>query len=480
MKRLVRIVLVAIALISTSLVSNAQNDGITFTLLPQMPYTNFLNPGIKVPYKGIFGLGVSNINYSIYNSSVRYENLYGVNANGEEVIDGLKLVNSLDEQDNFISGKFSFDVLNVGFKVKKWFFSLDWRMKVDSELQFSKDFVGFFVLGNGNYLGQDNPCDFNLGVDIMAYSEFGVGIQYNVNNKLTVGVRPKFLLGVADVKVNNKDTKIYTDAESYAITADVNLDIKAASNLNWEMNTIGDLTNFIDFDNLSIKDFFNFKRNYGFGVDLGASYVFNKHFGIAAGAYDIGFITWRSTKVKKTDKDNLVINNAVFGDLSDVANMNLNYKSMLTDVIDEIWGDDKLVDGDDYTTYLKTKIMLQGYYELNPMLRLTAIGQMYYVNEQMRPAFTIAYSGAFLRFLNLSVSYTNSKYAGSTIGAGVGFHMGPLNLYAVTDNVMVLSKIAAPTIEMSTTYSAINFRVGLALTLGRYESQKDRFEIDED
>ncbi len=479
MKRIVRIVLVAIALISTSLVSKAQNDGITFTLLPQMPYTNFLNPGIKVPYNGIFGLGVSNISYSIYNSSVRYENLYGVNANGEDVIDGVKLVNNLDEQDNFINGKFSFDVLNIGFRVNKLFIDIDWRMKINSELQFSKDFVGFFVLGNGNYLGQDNPCDFNLGVDIAAYSEFGVGIQYDINNKLTVGVRPKFLLGVANVVVSNDKTKIYTDADSYAISADVNLDIKASSNLNQELNHIGDLTSFVDFDKLGIKDFFNFKKSYGFGVDLGASYVFNKHFGIAAGAYDIGFITWRNTKVKKTSKENVVINNAVFGDINDVANMNLDYKSMLSDIVDEIWGDDELIDGDDYTTTLKTKIMLQGYYELNPMLRLTAIGQMYYVNEQMRPAFTIAYSGAFLRFLNLSVSYTNSKYAGSTIGAGVGFHMGLLNLYAVTDNVMVLTKIAAPTIEMSTTYSAVNFRVGLALTIGRYESQKERFDNED-
>ena len=476
MKRLVRIFLVAIALISTSLVSKAQNDGITFTLLPQMPYTNYLNPGIKVPYKGIIGLGVSNVNYSIYNSSVRYENLYGVNANGEDVIDALKLVNSLDEQDNYIGGKFSFDVLNVGFRVKKLFFNIDWRMKIDSELQFSKDFVGFFVLGNGNYLGQDNPCDFNIGIDITAYSEFGVGIQYDINNKLTVGVRPKFLFGVANVVAHNDRTKIYTDADTYAITADVNLDIKASSILNRELNRIGDLTNFVDFENLSIQDFFKLKNSYGLGVDLGASYVFNQHFGIAAGAYDIGFITWRNTKVKKTTKDNVVINNAVFTDINDLTNMNLDYESMLTNVVDEIWGDDVLVEGDDYTTKLKTKIMLQGYYELNPMLRLTAIGQMYYVNEKMRPAFTIAYSGAFFRFLNLSVSYTTSKYAGNALGAGIGFHMGPVNLYAVTDNVMVLTKIASPTVEMSTTYNAVNFRVGLAFTIGKYESQKERFE----
>lgn len=474
MKKLVRLFLV-VAAIAASLVTKAQNDGITFTLLPQMPYTNYLNPGIRVPYKGVFGIGVSNINYSIFNSSIRYNNIYGQNAQGEDVIDAVKLVNSLDEHDNFINGNFSFDVLNVGFRVNKLFFNIDWRMKINSELQFSKDFLGFFVLGNGHYLGPDNPCDFNVGIDISAYSEFGVGIQYDVNDHLTVGVRPKFLLGVSNVVVNNDQTKIYTDADSYAITADVNLNIKASSNLNWQMDYIGDLTKFVDFENMGIKDFFNFKKSYGFGVDLGASYVFNKHFGVAAGAYDIGFITWRKTKVKNTSVENVVINNTVFGEIDDLADMNLDYKSMLGKVVDEIWGDDALNDGEDYTNYLKTKIMLQGYYELNPMLRLTAIGQMYYVKEQMRPAFTIAYSGAFLRFLNLSVSYTNSKYAGNSIGAGIGFHVGPLNLYAVTDNLMVLTKIAAPTVEMSTTYNAVNFRFGLLLTLGKYQSAKSRF-----
>lgn len=476
MKRLVRIVLVAIVLISTSLVSKAQNDGITFTLLPQMPYANYLNPGIKMPYSGIVGVGISNISYSIFNSSVRYKNIYGVNAQGNDVIDGVKLVNSLNEQDNFINGNFSFDVLNLGFRVKNLFIDIDWRMKINSELQFSKDFVGFFVLGNGQYLGPDNPCDFNVGVDISSYSEFGVGIQYDITDHLTVGVRPKFLLGVSNVALNNDRTKIYTDADSYAVTADVNLDIKASSNLHWEMNRIGDLTKFVDFESMDIKDFFNFKKSYGFGVDLGASYVFNKHFGVAVGAYDIGFITWRNTKVKKTSTENLELNSAVFSSIADMADLNLNYNSMLSDVMKKVWGDGTLTDGDDYTTYLKTKIMLQGYFELSPMLRLTAIGQMYYVKEQMRPAITLAYSGAFLRFLNLSVSYTHSKYAGNSIGAGVGFHMGPLNVYAVTDNLMVLTKITAPTIEMSTTYNAVNFRLGLALTFGRYESQKERFE----
>lgn len=458
-----------IAFFCISFVSNAQNDGVTFTLLPQMPFTNYLNPGIRMPYKGVFGVGVSNVNYSIFNSSVRYDNIYGKNAQGDDIIDGVKLVNSLDAKDNFINGNLSLDMLNVGFRVNRLFFDINWRMKVNTELRFSRDFLGFFVFGNGHYLGEDNPCNFNIGVDASVYSEIGLGVQYDVNNHLTVGVRPKLLMGVLNASINNDNTKIYTDADSYAISADFGLDIKAASSLAKDINCIGDLADFITFDSIGIGDLFNFKNSCGLGVDFGASYVFNRHFGVAAGVYDLGFITWKNTKEKKRISESVGISNAVFDDFEDVANMKLDYKTMLDNVIDEIWGNDSLVDGADYKTYLKTKIMLQGYYELSPMLRLTAIGQMYYVKEQMRPALTLAYSGAFLNCLNLTLSYTASKYAGNTIGAGIGLHLGPVNLYAVTDNLMVLTKIGKPIVEMSTSYNSMNFRVGLVFTFGKYQ-----------
>ena len=93
MKKIYRFLIVA-ALVCSSFLAKAQNDGITFTLLPQLPYANYFNPGIRVPYNGMFGVGVSNINLSIFNSSVKYNNIFGTNSSGEEVIDAAKLVTS--------------------------------------------------------------------------------------------------------------------------------------------------------------------------------------------------------------------------------------------------------------------------------------------------------------------------------------------------------------------------------------------------
>lgn len=476
MKRLFRLFAV-VALIGLSTVAKAQNDGITFTLLPQIPYSNYFNPGVRVPYKAVVGVGISNINLSAYSSSLKYGNIYGKDANGDMIIDGVKFFNSLEEQGNYLNFNLSFDVFNIGFRINKLFVNIDYRNKINAEIQFSKDFIGFFVKGNGYYVG-DNPCDFNIGVDGTAYSEIGVGLQYDINEHLTVGVRPKLLFGIANVGVDNDRTKIYTDANDYSISADVNLNIRMANTFNAKMERIGDIVNFIDIESRDLKDLFSLKSNLGLGVDFGLSYMFNKHFGLSAGAYDIGFIKWRNTKVKKVSKEDATINKSLFNDIAHVTDLKFDFDDMLDNVVQQVWGNDSLVDGDDYKTYLKSKIMLQGYYELNPMLRLTAIGQMYYVNGQMRPAVTVAYSGAFLNFLNLSLSYTNSKYAGSTIGAGIGLHIGILNVYAVTDNISIASKVLSSTMEMLTSYNSANFRIGVILTLGKYQSLKKLFARD--
>ena len=59
-----------------------------------------------------------------------------------------------------------------------------------------------------------------------------------------------------------------------------------------------------------------------------------------------------------------------------------------------------------------------------------------------------------------------SKYSGNSIGAGIGFNIGPLNIYAVTDNIMIVSKLNASKMEMFTSYEATNIRMGLVLTFG--------------
>ncbi|MDO5342535.1 MAG: DUF5723 family protein, partial [Bacteroidia bacterium] len=139
MKKIYKIFVISL-LVVMSMTSRAQNDGITFSLLPQMPFQNFFNPGIRVPYRGMVGLGVSNVNVAAYNSGLKYENIYSTDENGEMYIDGVKFVDGLKEQGNCLNSTFSFDLLDVGFRSGRLFFNIDWRVRMNQEFLYSKDF----------------------------------------------------------------------------------------------------------------------------------------------------------------------------------------------------------------------------------------------------------------------------------------------------------------------------------------------------
>ena len=456
---------VIIVLLFGSTTAKAQNDGIALTLLPHLSYNNFYNPSVPLESNVVFGVGISNVGFSVYNSSIKYKNLYGFEGETPVSLDANKFINSLDEHDNFINTNFSLDIIRVGARFGKFFVDLDWRLRYNGEIHYSRDFLGFFVNGNGHYLGHDNPADFSIGADINMFTELGVGLQYAINDKLSVGVRPKLLFGLANLSVNDDQTYIYTDENTYEMTADVNINMQAATAFDTDIYRMSEFRDFID--TVRFDEILNIKENIGFGIDFGATYIFNENIGVSAGVYDLGFIKWTEAKEKHNHKDNVVVNDALVDDFNDVLNMNLDLTSLYEGLIEDIWEDDSLYHGEDYKTSLKTRIMLQGYYELMPMARFTAIGQMYYVKDKFRPALTLAYSGSFFKFLNFTASYTASKYVGNSIGAGISLNFGPLNIYAVTDNIMIVSKIGASTTKLLTSYDSANVRFGLVFTLGK-------------
>lgn len=466
---------VVIALICTSLTSNAQVDRLSVTLLPQMPYANLTNPGIRVNYNGMFGFAVSNIDVSLFNSNLLYSNIYRFEGSDPVAIDGVKLINSLKEQGNSLRADFSLDFLNVGFRVKKLFFNIDWKLRFDSQYVYSRDFLGFFVMGNANYM-DDNPADFNVNADANLFSELGVAVQYDINEKLTVGIRPKVLFGLANCSLNNERTKIYTDSETYAMSADIDFSIRGASIINREINTLTDVTKIFDLGQLSLGEAVSVSKNIGFGVDLGAEYIINEHFGVAAGVYDLGFIQWKDSKIKTKQSTGVIVNDAVFNSIEDLKT--LDYKAVVNTMIEHIWGSDSVVDGGTYKTALKSKVQLQGFYQLNDMLRATLIAQSYIIDGKMYPSVTAAYSGFFFKFLNLTANYTYSSYVGSSVGAGIGFHAGPVNIYAATDNILILTKLNKTTPELLSTYNAMNVRFGLVFSIGKYQNLKSRLAGD--
>ena len=87
---------------------------------------------------------------------------------------------------------------------------------------------------------------------------------------------------MANVRVTNDNTKIYTDEKTYDMIADVDLNFQMSSLVDLGIERLGDLST-LDFTQLNFADALRIKDNFGYAIDFGASYTFNEHFGAALG-----------------------------------------------------------------------------------------------------------------------------------------------------------------------------------------------------
>ena len=84
MKKIYRILTVVI-LLSLSLTAKSQSEAIGLTLMPHVPYGNLYNPALPISSDIFVGVGISNINLSTYNSSIKYKNIYNYEDNSPKM-----------------------------------------------------------------------------------------------------------------------------------------------------------------------------------------------------------------------------------------------------------------------------------------------------------------------------------------------------------------------------------------------------------
>ncbi|MEG2071198.1 MAG: DUF5723 family protein, partial [Bacteroidales bacterium] len=379
-----------------------------------------------------------------------------------------KLVSKLSKNGNWLSSSVNEEILGFGFRVNRSFFTFSYRLRMDEYFRFSKDVLALPILGNMNYLGEDHPANLNVRMNMNAYQEISVGAQIEVNKRLYIGVRPKLLFGMANVRTQNASAQLYTDPESYKM--------KMRYNLEAEMMSIVPLFDQEgsfepDYDYLLAHWQSGF-QNVGSAIDLGVVYRINDHFGVSAAVNDLGFITWKTGGQKITGS----ISNA--GDL--YTNGDIVFDGLNFDEIDKLLNDPDYLNAylkqlgdyfpvertplEKYTTALSSKIMVEGYYNFGKNHRVSALFQGRVVNKSFLPAFTLAYNGTFFRIIDVCVNYTMAKHNFANLGLGLGLNLGVFHLYVATDNI-----IAAVNPLNNTN---VNAQVGILFNWGKIQEKK--------
>ena len=449
--------------------------------MQNVPQSNQLNPAIQPECKVFIGFpGLSSIYFNHSNSSFNYDDIIkdGTGLQRDSLVVDINSFHNALKSTNIISNQLDYTFFSLGIRAKKMFFTLDISSKVDTRFGFDKGLISFFKDGNAAYMGRTANLGA-IGLEGTAYNEVALGVSKQVTEKLTVGIKAKALLGVANMHMDESDLSVFTSESGDLVQLRSKQLMKVSMPLDITQKTADDGTNYIDdidiLDDDMDADFFSGTNNKGFAFDLGATYQFDERTTFYASILDIGAIKWNDSYELYQD--------ATFdwkgGDWSQSGNSNdPNYREIedvmddLTDSISEAF---RFRDNTgSYSKALPTKIYLGGSYELNKRIGFGAVSRTEIYNGKLRPSLTLSANTRVIRNLSASFSYSMVNNSYNNIGVGVAAKLGPFQIYAVSDNILAMNPNTA---------QLANIRFGMNMMFGcrkKKVKKKDVCKIQED
>jgi len=420
---------------------------LTLQLVPDLYQRVKTNPAL-VPDERLV-IALPGIYGSYFHTPGSIGSLLNVN-NKEGLLDVSKLLTNL-ESTNFLKVNLELETISVHFRVNdKFTLNLNHAVKSNSYLKYSENLPKIFWEGNSQFIGQD--VAFGPDQQSFAYNEIGLGAAYKLG-KLTIGAKAKWLTGIGDISTDRTDASLYTDDDIYQL--------KLSTDYRINSSTFNDV---LLFDTLSgydveydFEDVFSFKNftteNNGLAFDIGLNFEVTDKLSIGASIIDWGKIEWTKS----------VTNNHSMG-TSDFNG--LDFSSVLTDddvsftsAVDSIEDIFKFQEtNNSYSTALAPKVYVNAQYELNDRFTLGGLYYGEFYRGETFSAVAVSAQAKLLETLTIGASYSVRNETYDNIGLSASYKIGPVQLYAVTDNVIA----ALQPYESKN----VNLRVGLNLVFG--------------
>ena len=467
-----KVILTLIVVVGSCLMVAAQGLDVTH-FMRISPFQHNDLPSSSTIYDGYVSIPTGNIHAGVNLGAIRYKNLFETNAEGyPTVLTATRFVNSLSDN-NYLGVAAAMELLGFGFRInKKSFLSVDYRLRANLDFKYSRDVLGFPIYGNMAYV--DEPADLNMNINLTAFQELGVSFRNEINDKLSWGVRPKLLFGIANLNTQNLTAQISTDPTDYTITMDYYAAMRAAAIVPYTMSFNQQDGFKFDYDADAKTILKNAGKNFGLGLDFGVTFKPLKALSVSAGVLDLGFITWRTSTVAMSsypDDAGSMYNNGsfTFSGLSASqiqALINGENISELLDTLAQYFPLDIAPTGK-YTTSLASRVVLQADYEFAKFHRVSAAMQFRFASHYFQPSLTLAYDGCFFNFVDVCVAYTMQRNSYDNLGIGLGFNLGVVNIYAGTQNI-----IAAFSVRNA---SQLTATAGIVFNWGHYKNWKEKY-----
>jgi hypothetical protein len=442
---LTKISLTGLLLVILIFNGTAQKMNNTLYLMQNVPQSNQLNPAIQPECKVFVGFpALSSIYFNYSNSSFAYDDVItdGTGIRSDSLVVNVNRFHDALKTTNFISQQFELTLFALGIRAKDYYFTLDVIEKEDTRFSFDKEMITFLKDGNYNYRGRTANWG-GLGLDANAYHEIALGVSKKINSKWTVGVKGKVLFGIANMHMEDSDMSVFTSSTGDQIVLNSKHRLRVSLPIDQISYDSDGFVDDVDFDGDDFgTDFFLNTDNKGFAVDLGMTYKMDEQTTLYASVLDIGAINWKSNGYEFFQDGTFTWNGA---DWSQSGNSNdPDYREIedvfedLTDSIADEFRVNNLVGS--YSVGLPTKIYLGGTHQIGKRVNLGALSRTEIFNGKVQSSLTLSANARFFRNLSTSLSYTAVNNSYNNIGFGLATKLGPLQFYAISDNIMAAIK----------------------------------------
>lgn len=183
---------------------------------------------------------------------------------------------------NVLEADIDLNILTVGFNAFNGSNTIGISVRSRSGVYLPKDLFTFLKLGQN----QSGDTEYNFS-DITAtsqsYVEFALGHAHQLNDKLSIGAKVKFLVGAEYAEATADDVSIKMSGNKWVINEKSSL--IGSKGMNFVSDSNGEITD-VKFENFGVA-------GYGFGLDLGAVYKITPEATVTLAVTDIGFINWK-------------------------------------------------------------------------------------------------------------------------------------------------------------------------------------------
>ena len=270
----------------------------TLYLMPDIPQVNQLNPALFKLCRIYIELPViSSVKVNIRNTGFGFHEVIqsGTGTQSDPYRVNLSRLESKLNRINYSQIETDINLLGFGFGYKEWYFTFGIANHSDLLLSYPHDAVllsdeYFQMAGN-----RGTPVNLSRsGAEATIWNSIGVSAAREIKEGLKVGVRLKYLQGMANAVSRGSELVVTPVGSPLSLQALMKYRINASFPLNIRYSPNG-LVNSVNFDNSlnNIAGDFIFNGNRGVAIDAGFVYDKDEITQISGSITDLGFIRWK-------------------------------------------------------------------------------------------------------------------------------------------------------------------------------------------